>query len=319
MTRFDVFNGDADGICSLQQLRLEMPAESVLVTGPKRDIALLARVPAARGDIVTVLDISLDVNRAALDALLARGVDIDYFDHHMAAAVPAHPHLRTHIDTAPDTCTSVIVDRYLAGRQRLWAVVGAYGDNLVGVAGRLAAACGLTDADAYRLQVLGESVNYNGYGDCPDDLFMPPPAVYAAVRQYANPLEFARSPLARRLDANRRRDIALAERQRANIALPGADVYILPDTRWARRVRGVFANRLARGDAARAHAVLTSSASGGYTVSVRAPVAAPYGADRLCRAFPEGGGREGAAGINRLAPERLDAFVEALANAYSAA
>lgn len=319
MTRFDVFNGDADGICSLQQLRLEMPVESVLVTGPKRDIALLARVPAVRGDIVTVLDVSLDANHAALDALLARGVDVDYFDHHMPGAVPAHPHLHAHIDTAPDTCTSIIVDRYLAGRQRLWAVVGAYGDNLVGVAGRLAAACGLTDADAYRLQVLGESVNYNGYGDRPDDLLMAPLAVYAVVREYANPLEFARSPLARRLDANRRRDIARAERQRPNIALPGADVYILPATRWARRVRGVFANRLARGDAARAHAVLTLSASGGYTVSVRAPVAAPYGADRLCRAFPEGGGREGAAGINRLAPERLDAFVAALANAYPAA
>ncbi|AWV05540.1 acetyltransferase (plasmid) [Burkholderia sp. JP2-270] len=319
MTRFDVFNGDADGICSLQQLRLEMPAESVLVTGCKRDIALLARVPASGGDIVTVLDVSLDANRAALNALLARGVDVDYFDHHMPGAVPAHPHLRAYIDTAPDTCTSVIVDRYLAGRQRLWAVVGAYGDNLVGVAGRLAAACGLTDTDAYRLQVLGESVNYNGYGDRPDDLYMAPLAVYAAVRHYANPLEFARSPLARRLDVNRRRDIARAERQRANIALPGADVYILPDTRWARRVRGVFANRLACRGAVRAHAVLTFAAAGGYTVSVRAPVAAPVDADRLCRAFPEGGGRKAAAGINRLAPDRLDAFVEALANAYPAA
>ncbi|ACB68614.1 hypothetical protein BamMC406_6180 [Burkholderia ambifaria MC40-6] len=41
------------------------------------------------------------------------------------------------------------------------------------------------------------------------------------------------------------------------------------------------------------HAVLTLSAAGGYTVSVRAPVVAPYGADRLCHAFPEGGGRDG--------------------------
>ncbi|WP_230947617.1 hypothetical protein [Burkholderia territorii] len=140
----------------------------------------------------------------------------------------------------------------------------------------------MTDADAYRLQVLGEAVNYNGYGDGPDDLFMAPLALYRAVRQYADPLAFAKSPVARRLDANRRRDIARAERQRANIALPGADVYILPDTRWARRVRGAFANRLARGDATRAHAVLTWSASGGYTVSVRAPLAA------LANAYPSG-------------------------------
>ena len=47
---YDVFNGDADGLCSLQQIRLAEPADSVLVTGVKRDIALLARVPAGAGD-----------------------------------------------------------------------------------------------------------------------------------------------------------------------------------------------------------------------------------------------------------------------------
>ena len=33
VTRIDVFNGDADGICALQQIRLAEPGESVLVTG----------------------------------------------------------------------------------------------------------------------------------------------------------------------------------------------------------------------------------------------------------------------------------------------
>ena len=50
MTHFDVFNGDADGLCALHQLRLEAPLDSVLITGVKRDIALLQRVPAGRGD-----------------------------------------------------------------------------------------------------------------------------------------------------------------------------------------------------------------------------------------------------------------------------
>ena len=50
MQRIDVFNGDADGICALHQLRLAEPAESVLVTGPKRDIALVERVAAAPGE-----------------------------------------------------------------------------------------------------------------------------------------------------------------------------------------------------------------------------------------------------------------------------
>lgn len=38
------FNGDADGLCALQQLRLAEGADAVLVTGVKRDIHLLKRV-----------------------------------------------------------------------------------------------------------------------------------------------------------------------------------------------------------------------------------------------------------------------------------
>ncbi len=49
MQFYDIFNGDADGICALHQLRLEEPRASVLVTGVKRDVRLLDRVTAARG------------------------------------------------------------------------------------------------------------------------------------------------------------------------------------------------------------------------------------------------------------------------------
>ena len=35
MRYFDVFNGDADGICALHQLRLADPLDSTLVTGLK--------------------------------------------------------------------------------------------------------------------------------------------------------------------------------------------------------------------------------------------------------------------------------------------
>ena len=55
MAYFDVFNGDADGLCALQQLRLAEPRAATLVTGVKRDIALLRRVPRVAGASVTVL------------------------------------------------------------------------------------------------------------------------------------------------------------------------------------------------------------------------------------------------------------------------
>ena len=73
MQFYDIFNGDADGICALHQLRLEEPRESVLVTGVKRDIHLLERVAARAGDELTVLDISLAANAQDLARLLAAG------------------------------------------------------------------------------------------------------------------------------------------------------------------------------------------------------------------------------------------------------
>ncbi len=46
---YDVFNGDADGLCALHQLRLAKPAAAELITGVKSDIALLHRVHAGAG------------------------------------------------------------------------------------------------------------------------------------------------------------------------------------------------------------------------------------------------------------------------------
>ncbi|MDP1933523.1 MAG: acetyltransferase, partial [Nitrosomonas sp.] len=55
MNQYYVFNGDADGLCALHQLRLVDPEIASLITGVKRDIKLLDRVEANAGDRVTVL------------------------------------------------------------------------------------------------------------------------------------------------------------------------------------------------------------------------------------------------------------------------
>ena len=62
MKCYDVFNGDADGIISLVQLRLAEPRDAKLITGRKRDIKLLSRLDVKQGDQVTVLDISMRSN-----------------------------------------------------------------------------------------------------------------------------------------------------------------------------------------------------------------------------------------------------------------
>ena len=88
MTSYDVFNGDADGLCALTQLRNAEPREAVLITGVKRDIELLKQVQAQAGDVVTVLDVSLDKNRAALEHVLAAGAEVFFADHHFAGDIP---------------------------------------------------------------------------------------------------------------------------------------------------------------------------------------------------------------------------------------
>jgi len=119
MKRFDVFNGDADGICALHQLRLAEPAKATLVTGVKRDVGLLAGLGKVRGAQVTVLDLPFHENREAALGLLERDCRLLYFDHHFAGEVPSHPALESHIHPSPSTCTSLLVDDYLKGAFRV--------------------------------------------------------------------------------------------------------------------------------------------------------------------------------------------------------
>jgi hypothetical protein len=317
MKYFDVFNGDADGICALHQLRLAAPADAVLVTGVKRDIALLRRVDAGAGDVVTVLDVSADVNRAELVSLLQRGARVRYFDHHFAGDLPAHPNLRAHIDTSAETCTSLLVDQHLHGLHSLWAIAGAYGDNLARPAELYADKLGLDEAQRGRLRELGENLAYNAYGDHEADLVVHPAELYRALMAYVDPFAFMRdAPICRRLSGQKHADLRLAALAKPEFELAGAIIYILPDTAWARRVRGMMSNELANRNADLAHAVLTPDGEGGYTVSVRAPQASPSGADALCRRFPTGGGRLAAGGINHLPQDALPRFVSEMDRAF---
>ncbi|ADH86917.1 hypothetical protein [Desulfurivibrio alkaliphilus] len=316
---FDVFNGDADGICALHQLRLATPRPGArLISGIKRDIGLLERVVAAAPAEaeVTVLDVSLDRNRAALEQLLP-SCRVLYVDHHHAGEIPAADNLEAHINPDPELCTSLIVDQLLDGRFRPWAVAAAFGDNLHGPARRTAVSLGLAEKQMETLRELGELLNYNGYGASVADLHFDPVELYRAVSGYVDPFEFChRSPVLATLRQGFHDDLG-----RARAVAPWQEgaagrIWRLPGEPWARRVSGVFANELARARPEQAHALLVESADGSFLVSVRAPLDRPRGADALCRAFPTGGGRAGAAGINVLPPDRLGEFRQAFEDAF---
>lgn len=318
MMFFDVFNGDADGLCALQQFRLAMPADATLITGVKRDISLLKRSKAGHGDEVTVFDISLDKNCAALLALLESGVQVRYFDHHFAGEIPQHENFESHIDVAAETCTSLIVDRYLKGRFREWAVVGAFGDNLDVSAARAAAGLNLTEPQLAMLRELGICLNYNGYGAALEDLFFPPAELAKRMRPFASPFAFieAEAELFATLRNGAQEDTAKARAIAPDVVSDKVALFLFPAEPWARRVSGVFSNELATEYPDRAHALLTALPQGGFVVSVRAPLNNKTGADELCRGFATGGGRKAAAGINELPQDQYAAFVNAFQVMY---
>jgi len=312
MRRFDVCNGDADGLCAVLQWRLAHPAPATLVTGLKREIELLRQVPAETGDEVLVCDLSMQRNHGALHRLLQAGVIVRYVDHHHVDPLPRHAALQACIDFDPRVCTSLLMDRLLHGRFRAWALVGAYGDNLTRVADALGAEMGLAPAQCLQLRLLGEGINYNAYGDEAGDQHITPQQLYARLSQHAQPLDLMRvDTIGHELDALRRADLHQALAQPIHAAGPHARWVHLPDEPWSRRVIGGLANELASSAPQQAHAVLKADRQGGYVVSIRAPHSLPAGADAFCRRFG-GGGRASAAGIDHLPAADLERFVAEL-------
>jgi hypothetical protein len=319
MADYDVFNGDADGICALLQLRFAEPREAQLVTGVKREIDLLNRVYPAADDRITVLDISLDKNREGLNRALDVGAQVFYVDHHFAGAVPASASLKSLINEAPDVCTSVLIDHYLRGAYREWAVVGTFGDNLKHTANGLIKNLHFSAEQATLLENLGIYINYNGYGANLEELHFAPDQLYRLLSQYRSPFDFVADNSAdfQKLEQGYHQDIEAVQSTVALVASDEIAAFVLPNEPWARRVSGVFSNQLANDNPERGHAVLTVKPNGNYLVSVRAPLNNKKGAAALCMQFPTGGGREAAAGINDLPADMLTKFLDQLKKAFS--
>lgn len=318
MSHFIAFNGDADGLCALQQIRLAEPGEVELVTGVKRDIALMKKVNASAGDRVTALDISLDPNRDATQALLDTGVSVRYFDHHFAGEMPINAGFEAHIDESPEVCTSILVDRHLNGRYRHWAIAAAFGDNLPQVGEGMAQSSGLDAESTSILNQLGTCLNYNAYGESIEDLHFDPAKLAELMLPFASPFDFVNdSDAFAALQAGYESDIENARKTKPLRQSLGATVVLLPDAAWARRVIGVYANEMLLASPKNALSILIPKTQGGYVVSVRAPVGGKLGADEFCRKYKTGGGRKLAAGINHLEMAELDWFCDDFVQSFA--
>jgi len=319
MAVYDIFNGDADGICALLQLRNADPQPSTLVTGVKRDIKLLRQVQPLAGDQLNILDVSMDKNKEDLLRVLETGARVFYCDHHVAGDIPANALLDALINTAPDVCTSLLVNSRLKSAFAHWAVVGAYGDNLHKSAAALASSLSVDEKALTLLENLGTYINYNGYGSDLNDLHFAPAELYTKLSDYKNPLDFIATDQETfgKLENGYHNDMASAQASESLRTTQHSAAFLLPNEKWARRVSGVYGNALANESPDRAHAVLTDRPDGTFLVSVRAPLTNKNHADQLCMEFPTGGGRKAAAGINALPADMLDTFLDRLDAIYS--
>jgi len=322
---YDVFNGDADGIIALVQLRLAQPKTSTLITGVKRDISLLKQVPVELAKSVSVLDISMEKNSAALANLLTNNIEVFYVDHHRSGEIPESNKLTSLINTEPNTCTGLLMNEYLKGQFVNWAISAAFGDNMNQSAISLSKQQGLSEHQQAQLKALGIYINYNGYGRTVDDLHIAPAELYKACLAFTDPLDLINAPnsIFTQLSSAYEADMAQAESAEVLADNTICKVVLLADEAWSRRVSGVFGNELANKSPDKAHAVLTTNETKSsdedttYTVSVRAPLNNKQGADNICIQFPTGGGRAGAAGINQLPKEMLGKFIATVSEYYS--
>jgi hypothetical protein len=319
MDYYDVFNGDADGICALHQYRLHIPCpQAELITGVKRNINLLTVLQNISHSRISVFDISLDKNRFDIERLLAHENTIFYVDHHYSGAIPDENNLETHINIQPQTCTSLIISSLLKDRFAKWAIAGAFGDNLDESAKIKAQQLGLNPEQTTNLKELGLLLNYNGYGQRIEDLYFHPAEIYRQMQPYRDPLDFhADCAALSTLRIGYHNDMERAQSFTPLFDMTGSRVYKLPPEAWARRVAGVFSNTLAREKPEKAHALLTNNNDGSFRISVRAPLNNRSGADTLCRQFPSGGGRAAAAGINQLPSAMLNNFLSAFSKHFS--
>ncbi len=317
MTNYDVFNGDTDGIFARHQLRLALPLDTVNISGVKRDVNLLRHVDPVEGDLVTVLDISHAKNRKDVLRILESGAKVEYFDHHDPSELINHPNIVYHIDTDPHMTTGRIVDTHVNGKNHIWAIATAFGDNHFDLAYKLALDEGLNEKQTELLKEIGLAINYNSYGKTEDDLFAAPLAVSDMLEDCgADVFAIANHDIFSVLVTNFRSDMSTASCQEPFSIHDRGVIYKFPDEEWSHRIMGTFGNHLVNSNKDLACAIAVTNSDGTYRISVRSSLKNPYGAGNLCKIFG-GGGREKAGGINNLVKEDLDKFKNEFGKVFS--
>ena len=318
MTNYDVFNGDTDGIFARHQLRLALPLDTINISGVKRDVNLLRHVEAVEGDLVTVLDISHAKNRKDVLRILESGAKVEYFDHHDPGELIEHPNITYHINTEPNVSTGLIVNSHVNGKNRLWSIATAFGDNHMDLAMNMAKSENLNEDQIILLKQIGLVVNYNSYGQTIEDLFYSPEEIAEAARACGSDIFkfLEQGDIFSTLLENFNADMSSAVCQEPFSISKNGVIYTLPNEAWTHRIMGSFSNHLVSTNKNLACAIAVLNSDGTYRISVRSSINNPHGAGNLCGNFG-GGGREKAGGINNLPASDMNTFKEEFDKVFS--
>ena len=308
MVHYDVFNGDADGLCALVQMRLEDPKDGEIVTGVKRNIRLFQNLNLSKGDSILAMDISLARNHDLVIEALQKGVEITWIDHHLPGDEIENENLSTHIDVSPDVCTSVIVDRLLQGKRKSWAAVAAFGDSMTETGNSLCEQCGMID-EINSLKRLGRLLNYNSYGRNIEDLWINPKKLFQSLLEAEDPLTFIDTDEYKLLSEGYDSDYSKARECISSSEDKG--FIILPNEAWAFRISGTLAHIIAEEEPDIPHIIATELENNALLISLRAPKNNPTGAGEICSRFG-GGGRAAAGGVDKLPMEYSADFINAV-------
>ena len=315
MKYLDFFNGDADGIISLHQYRMHYPQNSEVFTGVKRDVELLRHCTDIKKSKFTVFDVSLLSNKDHVNKILSNGNTIRWFDHHEPGETKLGDNFEIFVDTDPNCCTNILVDKYIDGLHRPWTICGAYGDNLHEQAEKLNPC--FNEIYMSYLKEIGETLNYNGYGNQESDLTAHPKDVYLDIKDYESPFEYRKkSILYNKINTQMKSDESELNSSEVLYSSDSGSIILLPDTKASIRYSGIYSNKQTTDNPNKAFAILTNINDDTYRISIRSPKNNPVGASKLALSFPTGGGREKAAGINELPKTELKKFIDKFEDIY---
>ncbi len=310
-----LFNGDADGLIAQRILEMHLGAPDLRITGLKRDIKLLQKLPPMEAGHIHALDISLRQNQPELLTILAKeNLNVTWYDHHDPGEVEPHPRLHLHIYQSSGTCSAVIVNAVFGRQQGLWAAMAAFGDAVPDTAKALIDEVGVSHAESNLLQRSGILLNYNAYGEKISDVLFDPADLAKRMSQFTSALDFCQEesifgPLTQQFVS----DQSMCKNLTALNDSEAAQAYLAPDAPWARRYLATWANEHILDHPLQALALIHPRAGGDFQVSIRAPRGTPGvvpSAASLASEFTTGGGRKLAAGINVLPAHDLERFVK---------